>query len=146
MRRVSLGVRVCKLLGSSYNSNQITTVSPSCSDMLNTCASGILICSTVSFRIIGAIPSASGDLFSCIWHIAQATTSWVTDCIIIFPALFSHRPTFSRTFCLTQGKRYSCVFLYSTVCSPLDRPKRFTLHPRADLFIPTPTQLIWEVF
>ena len=28
---------------------------PSCSDMLNTCASGVQICSTVSFSILGAM-------------------------------------------------------------------------------------------
>ena len=35
---------------------------PSCSDMLNTCASGVLICSTDSFSILGDIPSTPGDL------------------------------------------------------------------------------------
>ena len=33
---------------------------PSCSDMLNTCASGVLICSTVSFSILGDNPSTPG--------------------------------------------------------------------------------------
>ncbi len=37
-------------------------------------------------------------------------------------------------------------FPYSTVPSPLDCSKRFTLHPLADLFIPTPTRLLWEAF
>ena len=36
---------------------------------LNTCASGILICSTVSFGILGDIPSTPGDLFSFIYTI-----------------------------------------------------------------------------
>ena len=36
---------------------------PSCSDMLNTCASGLLICSTVSFSILGDNPSTPGVLF-----------------------------------------------------------------------------------
>ena len=36
---------------------------PSCSDMLNTCAIGLLICSTVSFSILGDNPSTPGDLF-----------------------------------------------------------------------------------
>ena len=36
--------------------------------------------------------------------------------------------------------------LYSAVSSPLDRPKCFTLHPLADLFIPTPTRLLREPF
>ena len=36
---------------------------PSCSDMLNTCANGLLICSTVSFSILGDNPSTPGDLF-----------------------------------------------------------------------------------
>ena len=30
------------------------------------------------------------------------------------------------------------MLLYSAVSSPLDHSKRFTLHPLADLFIPTP--------
>ena len=51
---------------------------PSCSDMLNTCASGLLICSTVSFSILGDNPSTSGDLFSLIFLILLATTSGVT--------------------------------------------------------------------
>ena len=33
---------------------------PSLSDMLNTCASGVLICSIVSFSILGDIPSTPG--------------------------------------------------------------------------------------
>ena len=51
---------------------------PSCSDMLNTFASGVQICSTVSFSILGAIPSTPGDLFSFILLILLATTSGVT--------------------------------------------------------------------
>ena len=51
---------------------------PSCSDMLNTCASGILICSTISFSILGDIPSTPGDLFSFILLILLATTYGVT--------------------------------------------------------------------
>ena len=51
---------------------------PSYSDMLNTCASGVLICSTVSFSILGDIPSTSGDLFSFILLILVAITSGVT--------------------------------------------------------------------
>ena len=51
---------------------------PSCSDMLNMCASGILICSTISFSILGDIPSTPGDLFSFILLILLATTSGVT--------------------------------------------------------------------
>ena len=51
---------------------------PSCSDMLNTCACGVLMCSTVSFSILGDIPSTPGDLFSFILLILLATTSGVT--------------------------------------------------------------------
>ena len=52
---------------------------PSCSDMLNTCASGVLIiCYTVSFSILGDIPSTPGDLFSFILLLLLATTSGVT--------------------------------------------------------------------
>ena len=51
---------------------------PSCSDMLNTWAIGILICYTVSFSILCDIPSTPGDLFSFILLILLATTSGVT--------------------------------------------------------------------
>ena len=51
---------------------------PSYSDMLNTCASGLLICSTVSFSILGDNPSTPGDLFSFIFLILLATTYGVT--------------------------------------------------------------------
>ena len=60
---------------------------PSCSNMLNTCASGLLICSTVSFSILGDNPSTPGDLFSFIFLILLATTSGVT---INFPNLKHH--------------------------------------------------------
>ena len=46
--------------------------------MLNTCANGVLICSTVSFSILGDIPSTPGDSFSFILFILLATTSGVT--------------------------------------------------------------------
>ena len=42
------------------------------------CASGVQICSTVSFSILGAIPSTPGDLFSFILLIVLATISGVT--------------------------------------------------------------------
>ena len=51
---------------------------PSWSDMLNKCASGALICSTVSFSILGDIPSTPGDLFSFILLILLTTTYGVT--------------------------------------------------------------------
>ena len=37
---------------------------------------------------------------------------------------------------------YNSVFLCSTLSSRWDCSKHFTLHPLADLFIPTPTRLI----
>ena len=51
---------------------------PSCNDMLNTCASGVLIYSTVSFSSLGDIPSTPGDLHSFILLMLLATTSGVT--------------------------------------------------------------------
>ena len=42
-------------------------------------------------------------------------------------------------------KCFGC-FLHRAVSSPLECSKRFTLHPLADLFILTPTWLLWEVF
>ena len=38
------------------------------------------------------------------------------------------------------------TFLCSAGFSPWDCSKRFTLHPLADLFIPTPSGLLWEAF
>ena len=49
---------------------------PSCSDMLNTCASGVVICSTVYFSILGDNPSTPGVLFSFILLILLATTCY----------------------------------------------------------------------
>ena len=44
------------------------------------------------------------------------------------------------------GEKGKGMFLYSAVSSPLDRSKRFTFYPLEDLFIPTPTRLLWEAF
>ena len=38
------------------------------------------------------------------------------------------------------------AFLLSSVSSPWDCSKCFTFHPQADLFIPTPSRLLWEAF
>ena len=48
------------------------------SDKLDTLASGILICSTVSISSFGGIPSTRGDLLSFIGFIFLATISGVT--------------------------------------------------------------------
>ena len=37
-------------------------------------------------------------------------------------------------------------FLYSAVSNHSDYSKRFTLHPLTDLFIPRPSQLLWEAY
>ena len=83
---------------------------PSCSDMLNTCASGLLICSTVSFSILGYNPSTPGDLFSFILLILLATTSGVTincpnlsssDPLNFVSGTGNHRR--SQDFCLCGG-------------------------------------------
>ena len=59
---------------------------PPFNDMLNTCASGILFCSTVSFSMLGAIPSTPGDLLSITLFILLATTSGViTNCPNLSP-------------------------------------------------------------
>ena len=58
---------------------------PSFSDILNTCASGVLICSTVSFSILGDIPSTHGDLIYFILLILLATTSGLQQTAPTFP-------------------------------------------------------------
>ena len=51
-----------------------------------------------------------------------------------------------------DGRRLSIVIaikgmlLYIEVSRPSAHSKRFTLHPPADLFTPTPTRPLWEAF
>ena len=66
---------------------------PSCGDILNTCASGVLICSTVSFSILGDNSSTPGDLFSFMLLILLATTSGVTT---NYPSMASRTYTYSH--------------------------------------------------
>ena len=63
------------MMFASFHSNGTT---PSFNDKLNTLASGILICSTVSISNFGGIPSTPGDLLSFIAFIFLATNSGVT--------------------------------------------------------------------
>ena len=51
---------------------------PSSHDKLNTVASGMLICSTISNSNLGGIPSTPGDLLSFISFIFIATIVGVT--------------------------------------------------------------------
>ena len=60
------------MMFASFHSNGTT---PSFNDKLNTLASGILICSTVSISNFGGIPSTPGDLLSFIAFIFLATNS-----------------------------------------------------------------------
>ena len=67
----------------SFHSNGTT---PSFNDKLNTLASGILICSTVSISNFGGIPSTPGDLLSFIAFIFLATNSAVQrDVVVCLP-------------------------------------------------------------
>ena len=50
---------------------------PSFNDKLNTLASGILICSTVSISSFGGIPSTPGDLLSFCWICAHIGTNYL---------------------------------------------------------------------
>ena len=61
---------------------------PSCSDMLNTCASAELMCSTVCFlSILGDIPSTPGDVFAFMLLILLATTyGGTTNCHNLSPS------------------------------------------------------------
>ena len=63
---------------------------PSSSDKLNTFASGVLICSTISLSSFGGIPSTPGDLLSFIFLIFFAIISGVTNnclnCSYLFPS------------------------------------------------------------
>ena len=62
---------------------------PSCGNMLYMCASGVLICSTVYFSILGDIPSTPGDFFSFIFHIVNFASYYfwvITNCPNISPS------------------------------------------------------------
>ena len=58
------------MMFASFHSKGTT---PSLNDQLNTLASGILICSTISISSFGGIPSTPGDLLSLIAFIFLAT-------------------------------------------------------------------------
>ena len=62
---------------------------PSSSDKLNTFASGVLICSTISVSSFGGIPSTPGDLVSFIFLIVFAIISGVTNNCPNYSDLFS---------------------------------------------------------
>ena len=62
------------------------------------------------------------------------------QCLIIFIVQWWY---VKWCYVVGNGKR---PFLYNVVSSPWDCSKRFTLHPLADLFIPTPSWLLWEAF
>ena len=62
---------------------------------------------------------------------------------IIINYSFFHICTGQNKIIKKKGKG---TLLYSAVSSLWDRSKRFTLHPLADLFIPRPSQLLWEAF
>ena len=63
------------MMFASFHSNGTT---PSSIDKLNTVASGMLICSTISSSNLGGIPSTPGYLFSFISLIFLATIFGVT--------------------------------------------------------------------
>ena len=72
---------------------------PSRSHMLNTCASGVLICSTVSFSILCDITSTPGDLFSFVLLILLATTSGVTGILGFWDYPLHFSTSFGRGLC-----------------------------------------------
>ena len=94
---------------------------PSYSDMLNTCASGVLICSTVSFSILGDIPSTPGDLFSFILLILLATTSGVTiNCSNLSPSYSLNfvSGTGNEQVSSRENTELKCIFNSSTIEHP----------------------------
>ena len=114
---------------------------PSCSGMLNTCASGVLFCSTVYFSILGDIPSTPGDLFSFILLILVATTYGVTtNCPNLSHSGPLHFASGTGNICgdfnidLMKYETYNgtkrCLdFMYGLGLHPLiDRPSRITTH------------------
>ena len=94
---------------------------PSCSDMLNTCTSGVLICSTVSFSILGDIPSNPGHLFSFILLILLDTASGVTtNCPNISPsdALKFVSGTGNELVSSRVNTELKCIFNSSAIKNP----------------------------
>ena len=94
---------------------------PSYSDMLNTCASGVLICSTIYFSILGDIPSTPGDLFSVMLLILLATTSGVTpNCPNLSPSdqLNFVSGTGNELVSSRVNTELNCIFNSSTIKNP----------------------------
>ena len=103
--------------------------------MLNTCASGVLICCVVSVSILGDIPPNHGDLFSFILLILLATTSGVTTyCPNLSPSdplnfvsgtgieLVSSRVN-TELKCIFNSPAIKIpVFLYFRHCPPVVQP------------------------
>ena len=103
--------------------------------MLNTCASGILIYSIISFSILDPIPSTPGDLFAFVLFILLATTSGVTtNCLNISPSVplnFVYGTGNELVSSLVNTELKSIlvprpfeipVLLYSQHCSPVVQP------------------------
>ena len=75
-------------------------------------------------------------------HVSPPGVSWPSS----FPLSFFLLPFFLSSSLSIQC--IYCMFLYSAVLisSTLDVSEPFTLHLMANLFIPMPTQLLWEGF
>ena len=94
---------------------------PSCTDMLNACANGVLICSTVSFSILGDIRSTPGDLVSFNLFILLATTSGVTtNCPNLSPSVPLHyvSDTGNELVSSLLNTELKCIFNSSAIKSP----------------------------
>ena len=60
---------------------------PSCRYMLNTCASDILICFTVSFYGVCAIPYTTGDVLFILLMLLATTSGITTNCPNLSPSV-----------------------------------------------------------
>ena len=104
---------------------------PATSAMLNTCANGVHICSTVSFCLLVYIPSPPDDFFSFILLIVLDTTSGVTtNCPNLSPSgplnfvsgtgnelLSSLVNTELKCKCNSSAIENRCVITYPTLSS-----------------------------
>ena len=109
------------MMFASFHSRSRTI--PSCSEMFNTCSSGILICSTVYFSMLCAIPSTPGDLLYFIKNICYFASYYFRRCSLL-PSLSSAVPvnfvsgTGNELVSSLVNTELKCIFNSSAIKNP----------------------------
>ena len=114
-----------EMMFASFNSKTI----PSCRDMLNTCASDILICFTVSFCVLCAIPYTHGDVFFTLLMLLAITSGVTSNCHNLSPSvplkfvsvtgneLVSSLVNTKLKCIFNSSANNTCVIIYPALCN-----------------------------